>query len=195
MTFFVGTFGLNFPIFISTMSVTVFRAGASQYGLLTSIMAIGSVIGALLAARRAKPRITLLFGGAMVFGFGLALAAIMPSYWLFAAGLIIVGISAQTLTTTATSVLQMWTEPAMRGRVMAIFLAIALGGTPVGAPLIGWVADSFGPRWAIGIGAVAGLMAALVALRYLIKYRGLGFRFEARRLHVHLDEDVALTST
>ncbi len=194
MTFFVGTFGLNFPIFISTMCVTVFHAGASQYGLLTSIMAIGSVAGALLAARRAKPQITVLLGGAMIFALGLALAALMPNYWLFGAALVIVGVSAQTLTTTAMSSAQMWTDPAMRGRVMAILLAIALGGTPVGAPLIGWVADAFGPRWAIGIGAGAGVAAALVALRYLVRFRGLAFRIVAGRLRLRLDEDVALTA-
>jgi MFS family permease len=89
----------------------------------------------------------------------------------------------------------MWTDPAMRGRVMAILLAIALGGTPVGAPLIGWVADAFGPRWAIGIGAGAGVAAALVALRYLVRFRGLAFRIVAGRLRLRLDEDVALTAT
>jgi MFS family permease len=84
MLFLIGTFGLNFPIFISTMSVTVFRAGAGQYGLLTSIMAIGSVAGALLAARREKPHIAVLLAGGGIFGFGCALSAIMPNYWLFA---------------------------------------------------------------------------------------------------------------
>ena len=153
MLFLIGTFGLNFPIFISTMSVRVFHAGAGQYGLLTSIMAIGSVAGALLSAGREKPRIALLLAGAAVFGFGLALAAFMPSYALFALALIVVGVSAQTFTTTANSAVQLSTEPAMRGRVMAIFLAIALGGTPIGAPIVGWVADTFGPRWALGVGA------------------------------------------
>jgi len=194
MTFFIGTFGLNFPIFISTMCVTVFRAGASEYGLLTSIMAIGSVIGALLAARRAKPGVAVLVGGAAIFALGLTLAAVMPNYWAFGGALIVVGISAQTLTTTAMSTAQMWTEPTMRGRVMAILLAIALGATPVGSPLVGRVADSLGPRWAIGIGAAAGLAAALVGLRYLIKYRGLGLSIRAGRFRLRLDDDVALAA-
>ncbi|HEY0463501.1 MAG TPA: MFS transporter, partial [Polyangiaceae bacterium] len=87
MMFLIGTFGLNFPIFISTMSVSVFHAGASQFGLLTSVMAAGSVAGALLAARRARPRIGLLLAGTAIFGFGLALAALMPNYAWFAAAL------------------------------------------------------------------------------------------------------------
>ena len=169
MLFLIGTFGLNFPIFIATMSVTVFHKGAGRYGLLTSIMAIGSVAGTLASARRARPRRSFLVAGAALFGLGLALAALMPSYWLFGAALVVVGASAQTFTTTANGAVQLATEPAMRGRVMAIFLAVALGGTPIGAPIVGWVADKLGPRWALSIGAAAGFAAALVGLRSLEK--------------------------
>jgi len=171
MLFLIGTFGLNFPIFISTMSVTVFHAGAHQYGLLSSIMAIGSVVGALLAARRDKPRMGVLVVGASVFGAGCALAALMPGYWLFGMALIVVGVAAQTFTTTVNSWVQLSTEPAMRGRVLAILLAIVLGCTPMGAPLVGWVADTFGARWAMGVAALSGLAAAIVGWRYLSTYR------------------------
>jgi MFS family permease len=169
MLFLVGTFGLNFPIYISTMSVTVFHKGAGEYGLLTSIMAAGSVTGALMAAARTKPGLSVLILGAAVFGAGCALAAMMPSYALFGLVLFVVGVAAQTLTTTTNSLVQMSTEPAMRGRVIAILLAITLGGTPLGAPIVGWVADHFGPRWALGIGATAGILAAAIALAYLAR--------------------------
>jgi MFS family permease len=171
MLFLIGTFGLNFAIFISTMSVTVFHTGAGQYGLATSMMAIGSVTGALLAARRAKPDITLLLASAAYFGIGCALAAIMPSYGLFDAALVVIGVAAQTLTTSTNSFVQLSTEPSMRGRVIAILLAIAVAGTPVGAPIIGWVADTFGPRWALGMGAAAGFGAMIVAIFYLATRR------------------------
>jgi MFS family permease len=189
MLFLIGTFGLNFPIFISTMSVTVFHAGAGRYGLLTSVMAIGSVIGALLAARREKPGIALLCAGAAIFGFGFALAALMPNYWLFGLALIVIGISSQTITTSTISLVQLSTEPDMRGRVIAILLAIALGGTPVGAPIVGWVADTFGPRWALGVGAAAGMAAAMVALRYLWRYHHLRLHIGAEGFRFSMDRD------
>ena len=170
MLFLIGTFGLNFPLFIATMSVTVFHKDARHFGLLTSIMAIGSVTGTLLSARRARPRVRLLLASAALFGLGLALAALTPSYTLYGLTLIVIGAAAQTFTTTANGLVQLGTEPALRGRVMAIFLAIALGGTPIGAPIVGWVADTFGPRRALCIGAAAGLAAALIGARLLAKH-------------------------
>ena len=166
MLFLIGTFGLNFPIFISTMAVTVFHTGSGRYGLLTSMMAVGSVIGALLAARRVKPDVRLLLTSSAIFGVGCAVAAVMPKYGLFGLVLVIVGVASQTFTTSTNSYVQLSTDPAMRGRVVAILLAIAVGGTPLGAPIVGWVADTFGPRWALGVGAAAGICAAAVAVAF-----------------------------
>ncbi|MFA5257144.1 MAG: MFS transporter [Opitutales bacterium] len=171
MVFIVGTLGMNFPIFISTMSVSVFHAGPGEYGILTSTMAIGSVAGALLSAGRERPNIALMTIGATLFGTGFLLASVMPNYWLFGITLILIGVAVQTLTTAANSIIQLSTEPAMRGRVMAIFMAVALGGAPLGAPIVGWLADKFGPRWALCIGAAAGFASALVGLRYMARTR------------------------
>jgi MFS family permease len=164
MLFLIGTFGLNFPIFISTMAVGVFHTDARGFGLLSSIMAVGTMSGALLAAGRDQPRFTSLLLGAAIFGLGCTLAALAPSYWLFAGALLVIGVAALTVTNTSNSLMQLSTEPAMRGRVMALRLGVALGGTPIGAPIVGWVADHLGPRWALGVGAAAGFVAAIVAI-------------------------------
>ncbi|MGC0391735.1 MULTISPECIES: MFS transporter [Bradyrhizobium] len=165
MLFLIGTFGLNFPIFISTMAVTVFHTDARGFGLLSSTMAVGTISGALLAAGRPQPLFVSLLLGAGIFGTGCTLAALAPSYWLFAGALVVIGVAALTFTNTSNSLMQLSTEPRMRGRVMALRLGVALGGTPIGAPIVGWVADHLGPRWALGVGAAAGFAAALVAAR------------------------------
>lgn len=169
MLFLIGTFGLNFPIFISTMAVSVFHSDARGFGLLSSIMAIGTLSGSLLAAGQRKPKFASLLAGAGVFGVGCALAGVAPGYWSFAFSLVVVGAAAITFFTGTNSLMQLSTEPAMRGRVMALRVGIALGGTPIGAPIIGWVANHFGPRWGLGIGALAGFAAALVALFVLAR--------------------------
>ncbi len=176
MLLFLGTFGLNFSIFLLTMCVSVFHVGAGGYGLLTSVMAIGSIAGALFAARHSTPRVSHVITSAAIFALASAIAAILPGYALFSLALMLVGAAAQTFSTTINSLVQVSTEPAMRGRVLAILLAIAIGGTPIGAPIVGWVADHFGPRWALGVGAASGVVAAAVGLRYLMKYRGLTLR-------------------
>jgi len=186
MLFLIMTFGINFPVFVSTMAVGVFHAGSHEFGLLSSMLAIGSVTGALFAAGRDKTPAALLLVAAAAFGASLALAAAMPTYLSFGLVLIVVGLSAQTFNTTANSTVQLWTEPVMRGRVMAIYMAIAMGCTPLGAPLVGWIADRFGPRWALAVGASSGFLAALLGVAYLVRYRGLRLRLEGLRPRVTL---------
>lgn len=163
MLFLIGTFGLNFPIFISTMAIGVFHADAWGYGLLSSVMAIGTMAGALIGAGR-QPRFELLAIGAAVLGGGFTLAAIAPDYWFFAAALVVVGLATLIFTNATNSLMQLSTEPAMRGRVMALRVGVALGGMPIGAPIAGWVADHCGPRWALAVGAGSGFAAAMVAI-------------------------------
>jgi len=188
MLFLVATFGFNFSIFISTMCVTVFHGGAGLYGLLTGTIASGSVAGALMAARRATPRFSLVLGGAAIFGIGCVVAAVMPNHTLFGVALVLIGMAAQTFSTSTNSLVQLSTAPEMRGRVVAILLAIALGGTPIGAPIVGWVADTFGPRWAIGVGAASGFAAAMVGVHYLWRHRHLRVHRNAGRLQLSIDQ-------
>ena len=112
-----------------------------------------------------------LLRGAIIFGLGCSFAAFAPSYWFFAGGLVIIGVATMTLTNTTSSLMQLSTEPAMRGRVMALRVGIALGGTPIGAPVVGWVANQLGPRWARGVGAASGFAAAAVAIVALARGR------------------------
>jgi len=187
MVFLIMTFGINFPVFVSAMAVNVFNAQSHEFGVLSSMLAIGSVSGALFAAHRDKPRASFLLASTFVFGVGLVVAALMPTYALFGMALVLVGLAAQTFNTTANSTVQLWTEPAMRGRVMAIYMAIAMGCTPLGAPLVGWVADHFGPRWSLVVGAASGFAAAAVGVAYLVRHRGLRLRMTGGVPRVRLD--------
>jgi MFS family permease len=169
MLFLIGTFGFNFPIFISTMAVNVFHTDARGFGLLSSLMAVGTLAGSLFAASRMKPSMSSLMAGAGVFGLGCSLAALAPGYWWFAAALMMIGVAALTFVNGTNSMMQLSTEPAMRGRVMALRVSIALGGAPIGAPIVGWVANHFGPRWSLALGAGAAFTAALVAAYVLAR--------------------------
>ncbi|WP_166876456.1 MULTISPECIES: MFS transporter [unclassified Salinibacterium] len=179
IVFLLGTFGLNFPIYSSTMASIEFGLGAGEYGVLSSILAIGSVTGALLAARRDRPRLRLVFASAGLFGASLVVAALMPTYWTYAASLVLVGFTSITLMTTANGTVQTTTSPVMRGRVMALYMAIFVGGTPLGAPIVGWVADELGPRWALGVGATAGFVAMGVGVLWMVASRRMRIRYDS----------------
>lgn len=187
MVFLVGTFGFNFPIFTSTMAVQ-FHQGADGFGILSSIMAIGSVMGALLSARRERPRLRIITLAAVGFGLATLGAALTPSYWTFAAVLVVVGLSSLTMMTSANAYVQTTTKPAMRGRVMALYMAIFAGGTPIGAPLVGFVANVAGPRWALGMASASGFAAAGVAIGWMIVSRHL-------RLHVDRSKRLNIAAT
>ncbi|GMA29121.1 MFS transporter [Arenivirga flava] len=169
----VGAFTMNFPIFTSTMAAEVFGHGASEFGLLSSIVAVGSLTGALLAARRDRARLRTVLGAAAALGGSVALASAMPTFWSYAAALVPVGFFTLTLLTTANTYVQTTTPPSLRGRVMAIYMTILMGATPIGAPLIGLVADWLGPRSAMLVGGTAALLGAAVGLAWL--WRGEGW--------------------
>jgi MFS family permease len=186
MVFLLGAFGMNFPIFASTMALE-FGEEADGYGLLSSILAVGSLAGALLAARRDRARLRLVVGGTALFAAAAAISAFMPTYWLYAATLMLTGFAVVTTLTTANGYVQTTTDPALRGRVLALYMAILMGGTPIGAPIVGWVATEFGPRVAILLGAAAAFIAFAIGGVWMLT-SGRISRHETKRFRITIDE-------
>ena len=178
IVFFVGTFGLNFQMTSALMATEVFDKGAGQYGLLGSVLAIGSLSGALLAARRGRPRLRLVVLSAIAFGVVEIVAGLMPTYITFIAVLIPIGLAQMTLLNAANATLQLGVDPIMRGRVMALYMAVLMGGTPFGAPLVGFVAETFGARWSLIAGGLISVLAAVIASLLLARREGLQVRGE-----------------
>ncbi len=185
MVFLLGAFGMNFPIFASTMALE-FGRGADGFGLLSSFVAIGSLAGALLAARRERARMRVVIVGAGGFAVASALSVFAPSYEAYAATLVLTGFCVVTTLTTANGYVQTTTDPVLRGRVLALYMAILLGGTPVGAPIVGTVAAQFGPRVAIGLAAVVAVIACAI---------GASWTLASGRVHRHETKRFLLTST
>ncbi|WP_307372862.1 MFS transporter [Microbacterium sp. W4I4] len=186
MVFLIGAFGMNFPIYASTMALE-FGQGADGYGLLSSVLAIGSLAGALLAARRDRARVRVIVISAAGFGVASLVSALMPSYWSYAAVLILVGFSTVTMLTTANGYVQTTTDAALRGRVLALYMAVVMGSTPIGAPIAGWIVDEFGPRASIMVGGIAGVLAGAIGLGWML-WSGRLHRHERTRFLLTLDE-------
>lgn len=173
----VGSMGMNFENAFAVIARNVFHRDAAGYGLLITMLAVGTLTGATLAARRAgsqRPRLRLLFGGAAAFGVLETVAATMPSYEWFAAALIPVGIAVMTFTTTANSTVQLSIDSSMRGRVMGLYMLLFLGGKPVGGLVSGWLAEVFGGRAPLLVGGLTVLLAACVGAAVVVgRRRGL----------------------
>ena len=161
--FFATSFGLNFNIFNTMMATQVFDKSAAEYGALGSILAIGSLSGAIISARLEKkrgPRFVML--GAMVFSALLIAGSFAPTYLIYAVFLPFIGCVALLTFIGANTMVQMRTDSEIRGRVMGIYLTVFLGGTPIVSPFIGWMTQSIGTRETIGICGSISLLAALV---------------------------------
>ena len=181
LVFVLGTFGMNFQITTALMATQEFHKGPKEYGLLGSVMAIGSLTAALLSARRAKPRLRILLVALVGFTISSGLAALAPTYALFALALVPVGLSALTALTTANAMVQLSVDPAMRGRVMALYMAIFMGGTPLGAPVIGWIGEVWGARWTIGIGTIAVALVLVVVSVRMARQENVQVTYESQR--------------
>jgi MFS family permease len=186
MVFLVAAFGMNFPIFASTMALA-FGRNADGYGLLSSVLAIGSLVGALMAARRDRARMRVVMFAAGGFGVASLVSSFMPLYGLYAATLVFVGFCTVSMLTTANGYVQTTTDPGLRGRVLALYMGVMQGSTLIGAPTAGWVASAFGPRAAIQVGAVAGLAAFALGALWLAT-SGRLHRHEQGGFRVQIDD-------
>jgi len=173
VVFFTGTFGLNFQMTSALMATEVYHKGASEYGLLGTTMAIGSLSGALLAARRGRPRHRLVILAALSFGLAEMLAGVLPSYLTFAIWTPVLGVTALTMITAANATIQLSVSPELRGRVMALYMMIFMGGTPLGAPIVGWVGETFGARWTLIGGGALTVLGTLLAVLLFSRSQGL----------------------
>ena len=176
LIFFVATFGMNFQVTNALMSRAVFHTGAGAFGLASTMFAVGALSGALLAARRGRPTLRLLFATSFAFSIAEICTGLMPDYWTFLVALIPTGLTLLTLTTAANSSVQLGTTAEMRGRVMGLYMLVLLGGAPLGSPLVGWVAEEFGPRMSQISGGVISAVATVVVVLLLARKRGVQVR-------------------
>jgi len=172
MVFFAGTFGMNFQITSALMATQVYGKGAGEFGILGSAMAVGSLTGALLAARRTRIRMRLLVMAALGFGAAEVVAGLLPSYVAFALFAPVIGLCTLTLLNSANATMQLESDPALRGRVMALYMTIVMGGTPLGSPIIGWIGEHLGARWTLISGGLLTMLGVLVAVLVLAHLRG-----------------------
>ena len=160
----VGTFAFNFNVVLPLMATREFHAGAPVFGVLLSVMGAGSLVGALIAASRESPTHRVLVMAAAGFGALMTAAALMPTLPLELAALLPMGAFMITFQATTNSLLQNNSDPAFRGRVMALYVMLLVGTTPIGGPLVGLIAEHYGARSAMALGGVATLLAAIVAM-------------------------------
>ncbi len=181
LVFVLGTFGMNFQVTTALMATQEFHKGPTEYGVLGSIMAIGSLTAALLSARRGEPRLRVLLLSLAGFVLATTAASLAPSYELFALALVPTGLAALTALTTANARVQLRTDPLVRGRVMALYMAIFMGGTPIGAPIIGWIGEVWGARWTIAIGPIAIGLTLVGVMWWIARQQNVRVSYESQR--------------
>ncbi|MDH2413490.1 MFS transporter [Nocardioides sp. CER19] len=172
LVFFAGTFGMNFQITSALMATEVFGKGAGEFGILGSTIAVGSLAGALMAARRTRIRMRLLVVAAVGFSIAEIVAGSLPSYVLFAVFSPAIGFCTLTLLNSANATMQLESDPLMRGRVMALYMTVVQGGTPIGAPVIGWIGEQFGARWSLWLGGGLTALGVVLAVAVFARLNG-----------------------
>ena len=160
----IGTLAWEFQVSLPLMADKVFGGGAAAYGLMASVMGVGAVVGGLISAARPRPRARALCLAAIGWGVAILAAAAAPSLPVELAALVFVGYGSITFNSLAKTTLQLAAKPTMRGRVMALWALAWLGSTPIGGPLVGWVGQDAGARWALVIGGLPTVLCGILAL-------------------------------
>ncbi|WP_232797202.1 MFS transporter [Blastococcus atacamensis] len=187
LAFVLGTFGFNYQVTIALMARESFDLGAEAFGLLSTAFAVGSLSGALLSTRRnVRPRQRFLAGSAVVFGLLTVVSGLMPTYLSFALMLVPTGAAALVFSVANNSFVQLGVDPQMRGRVMALYFMCFMGGTPVGAPLVGWVSEHLGAPWGLILGGAVCVAAGLGAAAFLARHRTVGVELQRAPLRLRL---------
>jgi MFS family permease len=182
--FAMGTFAFNYGIVNPLMTVEAFHRGVKDYGYLGSIMGVGSLVGALLAARRARPRVRHVYGFLGLFCVVLSLAALSPNFPFFAVTMVFIGLCSISIMVTCNTLIQLSTTPEVRGRVMAIWGLCMMGMTPVISPLLGWLGDTLGPRATVWFGAIPLTLTFLGVTWHLFARRGYRIHWAGRHLTI-----------
>ncbi len=183
---FVQLFGSNVQNQLALMVNNVFRAGSEAFGLAATFLAVGALTGALIAAKREAPRLRTVVLGAFLFGVLQIVAGLMPGYVALLAALVPMGVSFMTFTTSMNAYFQLNVEPQMRGRVMAMYTLVFLGVAPIGAPVVGVLADLFGPSVSMVTGGAVSVAVAVMAAAVLGRRLGVRMRLTARRPFVEV---------
>jgi MFS family permease len=173
-TLVVGTFAINSPVILPVLAKVTFDGDAAVYSWMTIAMGAGAMVGALVIARRSEASERLLFIAGVCFGAAMCVAALAPTLAIFIGLLLLVGAGQISFLSTTNSLLQLRSDPAMRGRVMGVYMITIVGTTPFGGPLIGWIAEQFGPRWGYAVGGLATIAAAAVFGTALLRERRRG---------------------
>jgi MFS family permease len=160
----VGTLAWEFPVSLPLMARNIFHGGAGAYGVMASVMGVGAVIGGLISAARPRPRTRALCVAAIGWGIAILAASAAPTLPLELTALLFVGYGSITFNSLAKTTLQLAATPSMRGRVMALWALAWLGSTPIGGPIVGWVAQTAGARWGLVIGGLPTLLIGIAAL-------------------------------
>ena len=181
LVFFIGTFGYNWAIILSAYARNVFSSGAGVYGLFNTAIAGGSVVGALLAARRSTSRMFVLFASAIGVGLLLVLVGLTPWFWAFTGLLVLTGLLSVTFNTLGNSTVQLGSDPVLRGRVMSLYMLVFMGGTPLGSIVVGWVTERWGAPLALILSGAVCVVAAGVSAVLAARSRGVALHVDLHR--------------